>query len=434
MDYKEKYEKALERAKQHPNAFVHDVIGDIFPELAESEDERIRKDILAYLKGDFGDGEKQLTPYTHEIPKWYAWLEKQGEQKKLDYPYVTGWRENRADNKPQVKHSVLMFTTHGIAEGEWLGEEWCQYRWSCKVKDTDVLYWVHLSDLETLEKENVEQKPVDDVKVLNREFWRGYKYGEEQRYGKCADCNIEEIPVEWSEEDENKRLSVIENLEDFYEYNHDRHSCEFTSMNSKNNILRDIQDNIDWLKSLKDRVLPQPKSEWSEEDLHNIERCITKIEIDKANWEKNGKAKTMVDADNELINWLKSLRPQPNQYLSEDDEGIIATALSNTYSDDIATKLLNKIKSLRPQKQKEWNWDDANILRDIDHILEVYKDKYHGTKPIEPIKEWLSSLNPQKQWKPSEEQIKALKEACDEHWDPDGLDPLYTLYEQLKAL
>ena len=30
--------------------------------------------------------------------------------------------------------------------------------------------------------------------------------------------------------------------------------------------------------------------------------------------------------------------------------------------------------------------------------------------------------------------MKALKEACDEYWEPDGLDPLYTLWEQLKKL
>lgn len=37
-------------------------------------------------------------------------------------------------------------------------------------------------------------------------------------------------------------------------------------------------------------------------------------------------------------------------------------------------------------------------------------------------------------WKPSDAQMQALKEACDKHWEPDGLDPLYTLYEQLKKL
>lgn len=49
---------------------------------------------------------------------------------------------------------------------------------------------------------------------------------------------------------------------------------------------------------------------------------------------------------------------------------------------------------------------------------------------------WLKNvcLVPQSHWKPSDEQMKCLKEACDEHWEPDGLDPLYTLYEQLKAL
>ena len=55
---------------------------------------------------------------------------------------------------------------------------------------------------------------------------------------------------------------------------------------------------------------------------------------------------------------------------------------------------------------------------------------------------WLKSLkdrvgceaNCTTMWKPSEEQMDALKEACDEHWEPDGLDLLYTLYQDLKKL
>lgn len=70
-----------------------------------------------------------------------------------DYPYVPGWRQNKENNKPAINHSILMFTTHGIAEGEWNGNEWIQYRWSGKVKDSDVLYWIHLEDLTQLEKE-----------------------------------------------------------------------------------------------------------------------------------------------------------------------------------------------------------------------------------------------------------------------------------------
>lgn len=49
---------------------------------------------------------------------------------------------------------------------------------------------------------------------------------------------------------------------------------------------------------------------------------------------------------------------------------------------------------------------------------------------------WLKNVcfKPQNIWKPSNEQMKALKESCDEHWEPDGLDPLYTLYQDLKKL
>lgn len=52
--------------------------------------------------------------------------------------------------------------------------------------------------------------------------------------------------------------------------------------------------------------------------------------------------------------------------------------------------------------------------------------------------DWLESLKnrviPKNQWKPSEKQMEVLKEACDEHWEPDGLDLLYTLYQNLKKL
>lgn len=48
---------------------------------------------------------------------------------------------------------------------------------------------------------------------------------------------------------------------------------------------------------------------------------------------------------------------------------------------------------------------------------------------------WLEKQGEKKSaWKPSDAQMQTLKEACDKYWEPDGLDPLYTLYEQLKKL
>lgn len=85
---------------------------------------------------------------------------------------MPGWRLNKNDNKPAIKHSILMLTTHGVAEGEWNGNEWIQYRWSAKVKDLDVYYWLYLEDLTQLEKKGdslqQEQPDVDLEKEIDK--------------------------------------------------------------------------------------------------------------------------------------------------------------------------------------------------------------------------------------------------------------------------
>ncbi len=82
MDYEQRYKEALDEAKAIHKAIKQDlkpVIEQIFPELKESDDERIRKAIIcgmnALKKGNkiyFAD------IYIDDI---LAWLEKQGEQK-----------------------------------------------------------------------------------------------------------------------------------------------------------------------------------------------------------------------------------------------------------------------------------------------------------------------------------------------------------------
>ena len=89
MDYKEKYEMALEKARKIHNETEFDyekgMMEEIFPELKESEDERIRKAILTGLIdcrdapdlgwSDFGG---------IEIDDCIAWLEKQGKPNKVE--------------------------------------------------------------------------------------------------------------------------------------------------------------------------------------------------------------------------------------------------------------------------------------------------------------------------------------------------------------
>jgi hemerythrin superfamily protein len=86
--YEKKYKEAIERMKswargEHPECFseAQKTAEFIFPELKESEDERIRKELLEHCKN-------QAKPYIQtgnkcpQIQSWIAWLEKQGEDKK----------------------------------------------------------------------------------------------------------------------------------------------------------------------------------------------------------------------------------------------------------------------------------------------------------------------------------------------------------------
>lgn len=81
MDYEKEYREALERAKQGikdcgDNEGRKNMIYNIFPELKESKEEKIRKNCIHFL-------ELQKTHHaaTFEIDECIEWLEKQGEQK-----------------------------------------------------------------------------------------------------------------------------------------------------------------------------------------------------------------------------------------------------------------------------------------------------------------------------------------------------------------
>ena len=80
MDYKEKYEQALERAKAYHNDYTKDIVEEIFPELKESEDERIRKELITHCRNTRCVTEEGA----ERIAKWIAWLEKQCKKKSVD--------------------------------------------------------------------------------------------------------------------------------------------------------------------------------------------------------------------------------------------------------------------------------------------------------------------------------------------------------------
>ena len=74
MDYEKAYKDALERASGFKTQECRDVAEYIFPELKESEDERIKKDIIYFIQS-------RLSGFP-ECEKFVSWLEEQGKKPK----------------------------------------------------------------------------------------------------------------------------------------------------------------------------------------------------------------------------------------------------------------------------------------------------------------------------------------------------------------
>lgn len=86
MDYKKLYKEALKRAKDLTiDGYLDAVhVEEIFHELKEIKDEKIRKDIIAFIKENYSSAKS-----------WVAWLEKQGE--KPGKSIIEAWKDMRLE-------------------------------------------------------------------------------------------------------------------------------------------------------------------------------------------------------------------------------------------------------------------------------------------------------------------------------------------------
>lgn len=79
-----KYEEALERARKHyretPNNVYKAMLEQIFPDIEENEDKKIKKEIINYFRCQNRD--EPTRKETHN--RWIAWIEKQGNSKSIN--------------------------------------------------------------------------------------------------------------------------------------------------------------------------------------------------------------------------------------------------------------------------------------------------------------------------------------------------------------
>lgn len=151
MDYKEKYEQALERCKKEFNfnnlVYSHEEIKQrlerVFPELKESEDEKIRRALIQHIKYKVS----VISGWRKE--ELIAWLEKQGEKK----PTSPVWKYKK-DHTPLIRDSLILNKYGCVAEspsGTLVSDVW--------VIDYDELTKLPKEEIE----KHGEQKPTNNV-------------------------------------------------------------------------------------------------------------------------------------------------------------------------------------------------------------------------------------------------------------------------------
>ena len=83
IDYKQKIKDYMNSSEV--DTLYKSMLNNLFPELAESEDERIRKEMMTYLSTV---EDKELIPYE----SWITWLEKQGEHANFRNKIQSTWK------------------------------------------------------------------------------------------------------------------------------------------------------------------------------------------------------------------------------------------------------------------------------------------------------------------------------------------------------
>lgn len=231
------YEEKIRLAKEALNSDSYDkeTIEYIFPELKETEDEKIRNEIIKFLE----------LPHPQFVGKrkhkdWIAWLDKQGKQKELNLVEIL---------KHYPRETELYSPLYGKL-------------WLAEVDEENEIITCY-------------KYPLDEGctrAILEQENTISFYSNGTTGLPDCTvskDCMLflynknqsEQKPIEWSEED----TEIVEAL-NYYVKNLDLFFSGI-KIGDKNIQSKEFREKVQhWLKSLKGRVQPQSKQEWSEED------------------------------------------------------------------------------------------------------------------------------------------------------------------------
>ena len=496
-DFEKKYKEALGWMREMYPCLTDSLREDaehFFPELNESEDERIRKTLLKWAGAHKGKwGVEDIT-----FEDIVTWLEKQ--KATSDYNRMAPIYNDQESFEDSLDKAWAFYNNSGSSTVDGCEDNPIELAFAKGFRE-GFLYGIEK------QKEQKKDNPLED-------FSRGYNAG---YYHGITDTEQKEKVVEFDHLKEEKHSLDLDNASQDYVYNHFCPGADFTPDYIKGLMEDAFVDGANWQKEQKTELCTpdsalqkikrtitdckklsehykdteenfyqyyggkaeglqlaltyfrneneqpmkeQKPAEWSEEDERMLSRCIKSVECSK----QFAESETFKKAKDAEITWLKLLHLNlkkknedvaklcSNEWSEEDKENInaIVEALNwcnkeEVYPDDIDPDyLITWLKSLRPQPKQEWIEEDR---RTIDRACVVLRAYANGNLPdilpseILEYADRLQSLRPQPntvsvenatkfgnleyergvkdgiqhsenhRWKPSKEQIDALKEA-----------------------
>ena len=450
MDYEKKYKEAFERARKlYNDAKANEYKSDmedyesIFPELAESEDERIRKEIISALKFANNDG---------VYDKHLAWLEKQkNSDKAIDAveridEYINIHTQNAHDMKnsnPSKQYCLGVDDT--LSDISLILQ--CVYGEKQKYDRMKPIYDARESFESALEKawndyhngyENVDKLEDDYVECAHAKGFReGYLFGLEKqkeplpipdKFSGLKSLMLQYLQSAANRKDDSEIESdtdlwgrkILDYVWKYSDEQKEQKSAEWDELQAE---FRSINEAFE---DGKKEVVAYPKkyglckpAEWSEED----EACIRNLE-------------SIIYYDKKLPNdtrvilgeFLSNLRPQPKKELS------IEKAIQ--WLDDNFYFLDNSSGRGRDCEITTHDFDSLEEMYDS-FLKAVIVDSEPSWKPSEVCYGPKGDPDPAGVWKPSEEQMKALLNAegfLRAGLQHDSAKTIAELYEQLKKL
>lgn len=454
MNYEKKYNEALKKAKKlYEQGTITESLNYVFPELKESKvenvDEKVRKALIKLVTNHASMD--LFIEYDIHLDEALVWLEKQAEQKST----LPKWKY-KSDNTPLLRDSLILNEYGCVAKspsGALVSDVW--------VIDYDELIKLPKEEFEKpgKQKETLCDKckkaqpfhSCQDITALGRcaveheqKFYEGdWIACEELSTGKIIRLDSDRYEVEFIDGskgfphidyvDRDFHLWTIQDAKDgdilysirvnaiiLYKYR----SSDGIYINTycalqkgifiKQEMLwdrdfvpatkeqRDLffqkmkEAGYEWNAKKKELKKIEQKSFWSEEDEEVHRKCICAMRASACGFPEEEKFVEQVD------NWLKSLKdkvqPQPRQKWSEEDEKMC---------------------------QETIDWFEKKCFP---YALE-------SENPARESIKWLKSIKDRYTWKPSDEQMTALRRMkAAIGGEGEIYEPLNSLYEDLKKL